>query len=184
MLFKKRMLRLFSAKLLALLFLLIGCSQGQDSSVDCSLLTLEVSKSGCSEVDSQLDIMVQGGSAPYTFFLNNDVISNEGIIEGLESGTYNLKIIDDDGCEVSKNNIVINPSLSQDVIPIIELKCARSTCHLDTQEPLLVSRLGIIRAASRIEDQLQLGNMPPNGNITKSEMDVILDWIDCGAQNN
>jgi hypothetical protein len=81
--------------------------------------------------------------------------------------------------------IVVDPvSLVDDVMPIINVNCAISGCHLDTRSPLMSSRERVIAASGRIKIQLEAGNMPPTGELPPNDVEVILKWIGEGAKDN
>lgn len=57
--------------------------------------------------DGAVVASITGGTAPYTYTLNNTVQTN-GNFSNLPAGTYNLTIDDDNGCRVDSTNIVLN----------------------------------------------------------------------------
>lgn len=54
--------------------------------------------------DGAIDVIVNGGTAPYTFDWSNGETSSS--IENLEPGAYDLTITDDQGCELSRSFVV------------------------------------------------------------------------------
>ncbi len=56
--------------------------------------------------DGQIVIDAQGGTAPYTYSIN-DIVYNSNTIGALEAGTYDVHIIDNNGCEVEVMSLVI-----------------------------------------------------------------------------
>ena len=85
-------------------------SFGMDNGVTCS------SPNCFNESTGSINIEVQGGLPPYSFFLKNDSISYESnwasdsrihFIDNLIAGTYSLKVIDSDD-NIANNTIVIN----------------------------------------------------------------------------
>jgi hypothetical protein len=56
--------------------------------------------------DGQIVIDAQGGTAPYTYSIN-DIVYNSNTIGALEAGTYDMHIIDNNGCEVEVMSLVI-----------------------------------------------------------------------------
>jgi len=168
----------------SLLLLLNSCFSDNGESANCGNLELEIDKTGCTNGEYILQVNVTGGKAPYEFRLNDENSSMSNQFDNLVSGSYFIRVIDKNGCELVSKNVLLGSKLSLDVMPIIRAKCARSGCHLDTQDPLMTSNLRVVNAADRIFTQLTEGNMPPNGNISNDETKTILDWINCGAQNN
>ncbi|WP_298778371.1 T9SS type A sorting domain-containing protein [uncultured Polaribacter sp.] len=58
-----------------------------------------------------IDITVNGGTAPYTYFWNYGGVMTQDI-SGLPSGTYSVTITDDNGCEIVQNDIIVNQPLA------------------------------------------------------------------------
>ena len=59
---------------------------------------------------------IKGGTAPYTYALNNDDFKNENRFEGIKDGTYNIRIKDKNNCisVVKKNMVVLIPARAID----------------------------------------------------------------------
>jgi len=50
------------------------------------------------DANGMIDIDASGGSAPYRYQLDNRPISNNSIFQGLSGGTYDVEVIDQNGC--------------------------------------------------------------------------------------
>ena len=79
-------------------------------------------------------------------------------------------------------------SLTEDVIPIININCAISGCHEPgVQAPDLTQKEIIIASAPLIKTQVQARTMPPSdadAPLSASEIQTIVCWVDNGAQEN
>lgn len=77
-------------------------------------------------------------------------------------------------------------SLDQDIMPIINLNCATSLCHLDGQSPLLNTNEAVIANAANIRSEVEAMTMPPGGQVPLSaeEIELISCWVEDGALNN
>jgi len=59
------------------------------------------------DANGTIDLDVMGGTAPYQFQLNGQAISNNPIFQGLSGGTYDIEIIDQNGCVLSVSDIMV-----------------------------------------------------------------------------
>ena len=79
-------------------------------------------------------------------------------------------------------------SLTEDVIPIININCAISGCHEPgVQAPDLTKKENIIASAELIKTQVQTRSMPPSDSelpLSANEIQTIVCWVDNGAQEN
>ncbi len=98
----------------------------------------------------------------------------------LSSCTYNeLPISEITICETN------SPSFSDCVLPIIEDNCM--SCHSENggQSPILTSFPEIILAVENDDLLARIKNdMPPTNLMNSSDILIIENWIDEGAQNN
>jgi hypothetical protein len=98
----------------------------------------------------------------------------------LSSCTYNeLPISEITICETN------SPSFSDCVLPIIEDNCM--SCHSENggQSPILTSFPEIILAVANDDLLARIKNdMPPTNLMNSSDILIIENWIDEGAQNN
>lgn len=122
----------------------------------------------------------------YTYSLNGGEGQSENTFEGLAPGTYEVVVTDDGGCTSTLSNIVIEASvsLSTDVMPIITANCAIPSCHGGSRSPNLSGSTNIIASANRIKARTSAGTMPPSGSLPQTQVDLIANWVDCGAEDN
>ncbi len=68
--------------------------------------------------DGAIDITVNGGTPNYTFAWTgpNGFTASTEDISGLEDGTYSVTITDNNGCIISLDNLIVEPSASLDEI--------------------------------------------------------------------
>lgn len=78
-----------------------------------------------------------GGVKPYKFKVNTSGSSSayveSGIFSNLEPSLYEVSVKDDNGCEVSKNNIFILNSDSEDLVAFVDDSKAKESCF-DTKD--------------------------------------------------
>jgi hypothetical protein len=81
-----------------------------------------------------------------------------------------------------------NPTLSADVLPIIQQNCAVSGCHVSgTGRADFTIKDNILQFASTISANTQSGFMPPASSgrsITAAQKELIFCWVTKGAQDN
>lgn len=82
-------------------------------------------------------------------------------------------------------------SFSADVLPIIDLNCAISGCHVDGGEGP-----GLLAEYETVRDYVDSGDlenrvfnspedpMPPTGQLGECDLEIILHWINQGALDN
>lgn len=77
-------------------------------------------------------------------------------------------------------------SLTDNIVPIINSKCALSGCHVSGSTfPNLSVRNNIIANAGRIKTRTRPGGgMPQTGSISNQQRDLIGRWVDQGAMDN
>ena len=77
-------------------------------------------------------------------------------------------------------------SLSTDIVPIMDAKCAIPGCHVAGNTfPNLSVKSVIISQADRVKVRTRVGGgMPRTGSITNFQRDLIAKWVDDGAQDN
>lgn len=79
-------------------------------------------------------------------------------------------------------------TFSTDVSPLISSSCAiNSGCHGagSTRGPgALITYQQIFNSRNGIKSSVASGRMPRNGSLTANEKNIIICWVDNGAQNN
>ena len=78
------------------------------------------------------------------------------------------------------------PSFSNEVKPIINIKCATTYCHgSGAQTPPLTDYSEVSTKASRVKARTAVGGgMPLGGTLTAEQIEIIAKWVDGGAPNN
>ena len=148
-----------------------------------------VTAAGCGLTEGSIDINVDGGVEPYLFSLNGGDTQNESNFSGLTSGDYQVEIIDQGGCQTSVTVSLGNgTSYKDEIIPIIELRCAIADCHdgSDTALPDWTQYVNVEAQSENIKRRTSNRTMPPPGSqaLTTSEIQAIACWVDDGALNN
>lgn len=94
-----------------------------------------------------------------------------------------LSIINFSGCKKSTSSGTYSPNCSgtysfkTDVNTLIQNNCV--SCHSEYS-----NYSGISSAKTSIRSQIAKGSMPKNATLTSSQKDIIMCWIDSGANNN
>lgn len=105
----------FRIDLLSLMGILFCFSCGQDDvdkKAQCENSTLSVAlrvvtpSTGCGTNDGLIGIIVQGGKEPYTYHLNDEILSGPDFTN-LLSGIYTIRVRDKSGCEKVLDNITV-----------------------------------------------------------------------------
>jgi hypothetical protein len=81
----------------------------------------------------------------------------------------------------------VSVSFADDVYPIIQASCTRSSCHGagSTNGPgELLTYSQVSRAKSEIQSSVSSGEMPRDSRLSSNEKNTILCWIESGASNN
>ncbi|MFY0686818.1 MAG: hypothetical protein JXQ90_06615 [Cyclobacteriaceae bacterium] len=143
-----------------------------------------LSVSGCGNDDGEISVDASGGNGEYQYGLNGDEFGSSSTFQSLASGEYFVTVRDGNGCETKSSTVKIGVSLDADIVPIIELNCAKSGCHLNNQSPLMDTKDAMIAAASKIQNRTTAGTMPPSGPLDQHDIELISDWVDCGAPDN
>ena len=94
----------------------VGCILQSTISIgepeELTALTSTTPAEGNNTMDGEVIITVSGGSLPYTIRLFDEngaevAVSEKGIFTNLAPGTYNTLIIDENGCDLSVGNLVV-----------------------------------------------------------------------------
>ena len=148
--------------------------------------SLEFSASGCEANGGVIEIVPSKGTPPYTYSLNNSVAQSENTFNELFSGNYNVEVIDALACSFDLSiYLPSGVSYQQSVEPIMLSSCATTGCHDGSNSLPDFTQFGEVQAnASMIKSRTQSGNMPKDGTLPQSEIDLIACWVDDGALNN
>lgn len=142
----------------------------------------------CLAGNGSLQVSPTGGTAPYQFRYKNAVNSNPEIVS-LKSGIHEVTVVDAEGCEfvlgvnVPRGNTSV--SWATDIKPIIDLRCAKSTCHVAGTGRADLSKFENVKSlASEIRTRTQNKSMPFDEPMPADQIQLIACWVDDGALNN
>jgi hypothetical protein len=142
----------------------------------------------CVGNNGSVTVNATGGTTPYQYKLNNGAFGASETFGSLAPGNYTVTVKDADGCLFPKPVNVLRgdtgTSLEDEIMPIIETKCAVSGCHNGSQSPNLTTAANVRSNATAIKTQTQSGAMPQEGSITAAQKALIACWVDDGAKNN
>ncbi|MDG1841032.1 MAG: gliding motility-associated C-terminal domain-containing protein [Crocinitomicaceae bacterium] len=71
--------------------------------------------------DGSIDLLVQGGTGPYTFSWSNGASSED--VSSLDAGTYSLTVTDNVGCQKSLSVTILEPNILGQVAAITHVNC-------------------------------------------------------------
>lgn len=142
----------------------------------------------CVDNNGTITVNAAGGTAPYEYKLNNQAFGSSATFNALSAGNHTVTVKDAAGCQFPKAVTVqrgdTGTSLTADIMPIIETKCAVNGCHNGSQSPNLSTKASVVSNAAAIKTQTQSGAMPKEGSITAAQKALIACWVDDGAKNN
>ncbi len=161
------------------------------SSSDLSLQVISVTDAICGTSTGSIEVAASGGNGPYTFNLDGSSITNSnGFFNEIRQGVFKVNLIDVNNCGVSKEVTVSSTgtvSFSQSIERILEANCTLPTCHVPeegTARQNLTDFVIVQQLAAEIKRRTQNGQMPKEGSITQTEIDLIACWVDGGALDN
>ena len=139
-----------------------------------------------------IEVTAGGGAPPYEYRIGTGAFSGVSIFNNLAPGNYSVAIKDNTGCIFTKSAVVnkgdSQTSLSVDVEPIIQSKCAITNCHNGSESPNLTTASAIIANATSIKSVTQSGQMLKAGSsagpLSDAQKALIACWVDEGAKNN
>lgn len=167
-----------------------GCSGTKIASVNSGQSTLTASatataNTGCPTANGAITITASGGTAPLQYKINSGSYQSANAFSGLSAGTYSITVADASGCTASTSVAVASggPSFSSQISPIISAYCATSGCHNGSRNPNLTTYAAISANGSSIVSAINR-NMPPNQQLTSTQIAQITCWVKDGAPNN
>ncbi|MFY7709450.1 hypothetical protein ACOSQB_02380, partial [Tenacibaculum sp. MEBiC07804] len=100
-----------------------------------------------------------GGTAPYTYGVNG-VYSTDLVYSNLTEGTYVLTVRDDNGCEISLPNIVIDPLPTEPTFSYsVSYNCdGTGNATITPTDPSYTYTLGATTQTSNVFNNLAVGN--------------------------
>ncbi|MEO7990553.1 MAG: hypothetical protein ABI663_13490 [Chryseolinea sp.] len=142
----------------------------------------------CLGGNGEASITVVDGNPPYTFNIAGGAFSGINSFIGLSSGNHSIGVKDVNGCTVNLSITIprgkSDTSWSNDVRPIVQASCANSGCHDGASRPDLRVYTNAEKFATQMKTETRNRNMPREGTLTQSQIDLIGCWVDDGALNN
>lgn len=147
-------------------------------------ITVAADNAACGTNSGSIQILAEGGVAPYEFRINDQTFQGNSLFEGLAPGTYQVAAKDAGGCEVIHSVHISSGVAFESIQPIINTNCAISNCHDGTISPDFRKQEVIQQRAARIRDRTGSQTMPPPSSgkkLTGEEIDRIACWVEDGA---
>jgi len=178
-----------------IIFLLAGCGS-EETIVDCAqsdlaLELIEVVDATCGEADGSISLIATGGTPPYRYKAGDFFTNETGVFTDLSQGIYDLSVSDANNCTSSARGVVVNPqgvvSFAQSIAPILTSNCTLPGCHVPeegTSRQDLTNFTLVQQFAEEIKARTQRREMPKEGSLTQSQIDLIACWVDGGALDN
>ncbi len=121
-----------------------GCQTNYNASVsdlggDLSIASVTLTNEECNNGLGEIDILMSGGTQPYVYSWSNGATTED--ISGLNSGTYDVTVTDDNGCDVQGSYNVTNQADFQlDPVTIVDEICNNAAgsidIEIDAQQPI------------------------------------------------
>lgn len=134
-----------------------------------------------------------GGGGGFEFSIDGTTFQSSGTFSGLAGGNYTVTARGTGGCSNTQQvtigeDAAIQVSFSADVLPIMELRCATSGCHVDGgSAPFVIEGFGDVQPrAGAIKARVAGRTMPPSSAtaLSDAQIEIIVAWVDGGAQDN
>jgi|GEM_PF-826033 len=105
---------------------------GNDGNVQIDNI-VETNPSSCNTVDGSLNITASGGQAPYQFSIDNGTtFQGSGVFTNLADGTYNVVVVDDNGCTQTATAILVEPNAPAiDTVLVTDPTCGQSNGSIE-----------------------------------------------------
>lgn len=129
-----------------------------------------------------ITVDVSGGVSPYQFRLNNNTFAPSNVIPELGKGIYSVEAKDANGCTVFMK-VEVPGMQYQTIKSLIELNCATANCHdgsLGAQSDYTLFE-NVKENSNAIRTLTSNKSMPPNGNLSQEQIDLIACWVADGA---
>ena len=179
--------------LLFLPFFLWSCEDEGGDAVSCDGADLSASivaatNADCGASNGTIEISTTGGEQPYEYSLNGGTYEMSSLIRGVYAGLNEVTVRDNNGCTTTVSATVGKDggvSYVETVAAILEENCSLPTCHVNgtsRQDFTIPER--VRQLSQEIKRRTQTREMPPNGTLEQSQIDLIACWVDEGAQDN
>lgn len=169
-----------------------GCIQSVDNidivGADFSFSNVLVADTECLGGNGEATINVVGGNPPYTYNITGSGFSDVNTFTGLSSGNHSIGVRDNSGCTVTLTITIpkgkSDTSWSNDILPIVQTSCAKSGCHDGASRPDLRLYANAKKYSAQMKSETKNKNMPREGSLTQTQIDLIGCWVDDGALDN
>ncbi len=139
-----------------------------------------------------ITVTATGGTEPYQYKIGTGAFGDITTFGSLPTGNHTVTVKDAAGCLFPKAVFVgrgdTGTSLADEIMPIIQTKCAITNCHNGSQEPNFSSPANVRTHAAKIKQLTQSGEMPKSGSaggsLSASQKALIACWVDDGAKDN
>jgi len=155
---------------------------------DLSATTSTEPDTECVDNNGAITVTATGGTEPYQYKIGNQAFGDAATFTSLAVGNHTITVKDADGClfpkAVSVNRGDTGTSLEDDIMPIIDTKCAVSGCHNGSESPNFTNPQNVRTHAAKIKQLTQSGEMPREGSLSATQKALIACWVDDGAKDN
>ncbi|HEX5172429.1 MAG TPA: hypothetical protein VFW11_24805 [Cyclobacteriaceae bacterium] len=144
----------------------------------------------CLDGNGSVTVTVEDGqSPPYQYQIEGSSFSDNNIFTGLEQGNHSITVRDNNNCTVQLNITIprgnSGTSWINEVLPIIDSRCATSGCHDGKFRPDLRIYDKAFFYRDFIKKYTQDGSMPFDGpKLNEGQIKLIACWVDDGAPQN
>ena len=144
--------------------------------------------SACNQAEGRIMLEVSGGTAPYTYHLNDSVAADTPEFRNLPPGEYHLWVRDAKGCSADVEALITSGIRFEATIKeMITTTCAVTGCHVAPRVPDFSSEKDIFAYAVRIRERTGEGSMPPpdsGRSLTAKQIAQIACWVSDGTPDN
>lgn len=158
-----------------------GCTASVEfriENTDGLTVSTEVQPTACDESTGSIRVTPSGGEPPYRYSIDDEGFQRDSLFEELSAGSYELKAIDANGCEVTESIELPIEDLFEDIKQIMLSDCARSGCHDGSRSPNLLTENSIKNNADDIRSEVVSGDMPPSRPLPDDEVALIVCWVE------
>ncbi len=163
---------------------LIVLTLGNNAST-LDITDISTTNSGCESNEGEAVIIAKGDGI-INYQLDNGSIQESNTFNNLAAGSYQVTVIDDSGCKLTKSfTIKSGTSFSAQIQSIITTNCNLVTCHDGNNSlPDFTKFDNVKSSAIDIKSRTQSGNMPKGRTLSQQEKNLIACWVEDGALNN
>lgn len=184
---------------LAIVLIISACgSSGGDDQPDPCANAINITISNVTAAtqglsDGSFTASATGGNGGFEYSIDGNTFQSSGSFSNLAAGDYTVTVRDSEGCSNTAQVTIEDgdapaPSFANDVLPIMQARCATAGCHVSGgNAPFVIEGFGDVQPrAATIRARVAGRTMPPAGapTLTDAQIQTIVAWVDGGAQNN